>query len=116
VTPNGGTQSPEGGAASSLLTINTSATVGSNNSHPFLPVTSLAVVLGLFGIRKRRKLQMLLLVAVSIVGLGVFTGCGGVTGSSSTVVTESITVQATSGTSGTAGYVQHTTTFLLTIK
>jgi hypothetical protein len=48
-----------------------------NNSNPLFPGgATLAVALCFFGLRKRRRLQMLLLLAVSVIGLGLFTGCG----------------------------------------
>ena len=40
-----------------------------------LPTTVLAGVLCLFGLRKRRRLQMLVWVVVSAVGLSMFSGC-----------------------------------------
>jgi hypothetical protein len=40
-----------------------------------LPGTVLAALLGFFGLRKRRRLQVLLLLVVSVIGLNVFTGC-----------------------------------------
>jgi hypothetical protein len=56
--------------------------------------------------RKRRRLQMLLLLAVCGVGLSLLNGCGG--GSQPTTYT--ITVNATSGS------LQHSTTFSLTVQ
>ena len=40
-----------------------------------LPTTVLAGVLCLFGLRKRRRLQMLVWIVVSAVGLSMFSGC-----------------------------------------
>jgi hypothetical protein len=62
-----------------------------NNSFPLLPGgATLAVALCFFGLRKRRRLQMLLLLAVSVVGLSLFTGCG-TPGSVPNTVTVTIT-------------------------
>jgi Chitobiase/beta-hexosaminidase C-terminal domain len=46
-----------------------------HDSGPMLPGTVLAALLGFFGLRKRRRLQVLLLLLVSVIGLNVFTGC-----------------------------------------
>jgi hypothetical protein len=42
---------------------------------PLLPTTVLAGVLCLFGLRKRRRLQMLVWIVVSAAGLSMFSGC-----------------------------------------
>jgi hypothetical protein len=36
----------------------------------------LAVALCFFGFRKRRRLQLIVLLAASVIGLSLFTGCG----------------------------------------
>jgi hypothetical protein len=60
----------------SVLTI--SAGLNShNNSFPLLPGgATLAVALCFFGLRKRRSLQLIVLLGASVIGLGLFTGCG----------------------------------------
>jgi len=60
----------------SVLTI--SAGLNSkNNSFPLLPGgATLAVALCFFGFRKRRRLQLIVLLAASVIGLSLFTGCG----------------------------------------
>jgi hypothetical protein len=69
----------------------------------------LAVALCCFGWKKRRHLQMLVLLAVSVVGLCLLNGCGGATFSSTQrAVISTVTVTAT------AGSLQHTTTFSIT--
>jgi len=73
VTPNG--TKPITGS----ITINTTAAsiVARSNSNPLVPGATLAVALGCFlGFKKRRRLQMLLVLAVSAIGLSLFTGCG----------------------------------------
>jgi hypothetical protein len=74
------------------------------NSRPLFPEATLAVALCCFGFRKRRRLQTFLLLAVSLAGLTLFTGCG------PHAVTSTVTITATSGT------LQHSTTFLLTVN
>ncbi len=111
VTPNGTA------AATTTLTVTTSATTAAvrPNSNPLFPGATLAAALCLLGWKKRRKVQLLILLAVSVIGLSLFTGCGG-GGSSSTPppVTATVTVTGTSGSG--ASQVQHTATFRLTVK
>jgi hypothetical protein len=83
------------------------------NGFPLLPGSALAVVLCCFGLRKRRHLQMILLVVVSLAGLSLVTSCS--SGSSKPSYTplpntETVTVTAT------AGSLSHTTTFTLTVN
>ncbi|MGD0521790.1 MAG: chitobiase/beta-hexosaminidase C-terminal domain-containing protein [Terracidiphilus sp.] len=48
-----------------------------HNSFPLLPGgATLAVALCFFGFRKRRRLQLIVLLAASVIGLSLFTGCG----------------------------------------
>jgi hypothetical protein len=116
VTPNSSLSTPDGGTASSVLTITAAngTTARNSGSRPFLPLTSLAVALCFLGFRKRRNLLMLLLLAVSFVGMAMVTGCGGVSNSSSTSTTTSITVTGVATTP--EGTVTHSTTFLLTVN
>jgi hypothetical protein len=75
-----------------------------NNSFPLLPGgATLAVALCFFGLRKRRRLQMLLLLAVSVVGLSLFTGCG-TPGSVPNTVTVTITGTDSNGLATVNGY------------
>jgi hypothetical protein len=49
----------------------------SNHSFPLLPGgATLAIALCFFGLRKRRTLQLMVLLAGSVIGLSLFTGCG----------------------------------------
>jgi len=76
------------------------------NPNPLIPGgTVLAVALCFFGFKKRRNLQLLLLLAMSVIGLGMFTGCGGSTSNPPSNWT--VAVYASSG-----GYVQSTTVTL----
>ena len=62
------------------------------NSNPLIPGgTALAFALCFIGFRKRRKIQMLLLLMVSVAGFGMFTGC-----SSNPPTTTTVTITATS--------------------
>jgi hypothetical protein len=104
---------PSGSAISSTLTVtNTTASASPRQkSNPFVPGTALAVVLCLFGFKKRRRLQLILLLAASITGLSLINGCG----STSTVTTQqsaiyTVTVAATAVSTDT-----HTATFVLTV-
>jgi len=109
---------------SCLLTVNTSAITGAlhRNSSPWIPAQALAATLCCIGCRKRRRFQILLLLAVSVFALGSLTGCGGAGsasngggsggsgGSSHQPVTSTVTVTATSG------MLSHSTTFTLTVN
>jgi hypothetical protein len=60
----------------SVLTISAGLNA-KNNSFPLLPGgATLAVALCFFGFRKRRRLQLIVLLAASVIGLSLFTGCG----------------------------------------
>jgi hypothetical protein len=111
VTPSGGT------AASTTLTVATSATTATlgHSPRPFLPEAALAALLCGFGWKRRRGMQWLMLLAVCFVGLGLLSGCGGSSAGTSTPppvqpVTSTVTVTATSGA------LSHTATFALTVN
>jgi N-acetylneuraminic acid mutarotase len=107
------------GATSTTLTVNTSSTTASLHriSRPLLPGTVLAVALCCFGLKKRRRLQMLLLLGASFFGLNLLGACGsgasiggGSGGSGSAPLASTVTVTATSGA------LSHFTTFALAIN
>ena len=109
------TVTPSGAPASTTLTVTTTTTSAAlhRNSTPLFPGSVLAVALCFIGWKRRRGLQLLLLLVVSVTGLCLLNGCGGATFASNTTrppVTATITVTATSGS------LQHTTNFLLTVK
>jgi N-acetylneuraminic acid mutarotase len=98
------------GVTYTMLTVTTSATAAAvnRNGWPLLPGSALAVAFCCFGWKKQRRLKVLVLLAVSVAGLSLFTGCGG---SSAPVqpVTSMVTVNATGGSA------QYTATFSLTV-
>jgi hypothetical protein len=94
--------SPASVTTTGTLTSTTTLTVSGGsaaaavpNNTALFPGATLAVALCLFGFRKRRRLQMIVLLAVSVIGLSLFTGCGG--SSSTQPTTALVTVTATSG-------------------
>jgi sugar lactone lactonase YvrE len=92
----------------SVLTISLSPSAALHRPFsPWFPETTLAFALCFFGWKKRRGvLQLLLLLAVSVAGLSLFSGCGG---SSAKPTPSTVTVTAT------AGSVVESSTFSLTI-
>jgi hypothetical protein len=110
------TVTPSGAAASTTLTVTTATTANAALRHggqPLFPLTALGAVLCCFGWKKRRCLPVLLL-AVSLIGLGLVNGCSSsfsIDGSSaSPSSTSTVTVLATSGSQ------QSSTTFSLTVN
>lgn len=99
------------GAASATVTITTSATTAAirHTSSSLLPETTLALAICCLGWRKRRRLEFLLLLAVSAAGFGLLGGCGG-GASTPAPVTSTVTVTATSGS------LAHSTAFSLTVN
>jgi N-acetylneuraminic acid mutarotase len=105
---------PSGGTATTTLTITTSPTTADlfwRYGNRFSGST-LAITLCIFGWRRRRRLQIHLQAATLLVALSLISGCGG--GGAATTppapVASVVTVTAT------AGSLQHTTTFSLTLN
>jgi len=89
------TVTPSGASASTTqLTITTSTSAAlRHNSSPWLPGSALACALfGFLGFRKRRGLQILLMLAACVITLGLANGCG-----TSLSTASNVTVTATSG-------------------
>jgi len=105
------TVTPSGAAVSTTLTVNTHAVTQSQNrnSTPLLPGSVLAVALCGFGWKKKRRLQMLLLLAISVCGMSLVTGCNEMPFYSPSS-TSWVTVTATSGS------LTHTTSFSYTSR
>jgi hypothetical protein len=109
------TVAPLGAPASTALTVTTTTTAAAlhQDSRPMFPGSVLAVALCFIGWKKRRGLQMLLLLVVSVAGLCLLNGCGGATfatTASRAAVTSAVTV------TGASGSLMHTTTFSVTVK
>jgi hypothetical protein len=111
VTPTGGLP------ATTTITINTPLVAmnhqpGKSLPGKTLPAATLALALCLFGIRKRRKIFMMLLLLVSLVGIGTLSGCGGVNDGYFAHPPSTSTVTVT----GTSGALSNTTNFTLTVE
>jgi hypothetical protein len=112
------TVTPSGGAASTTLTVTTSASMAAFRRHagPLLPMSALAALVCSIGWKRRRLAQILPLIVVGAIGFGLLNGCGsggssgGGGGGGSQSVTSTVTVTATSGS------LQHTTPFSLTVN
>jgi hypothetical protein len=103
---------PTGGVANTTLTITTNALIASTQrkSNPYFPEgATFAIALCFFGWKRRRAFQLGILLAVSVVGLTLFSGCGG-----SSTLTQSSTSTIT--VTGTAGAQQASTSFTLTLQ
>lgn len=94
------------------MTVTTTATSASlhRNPSPFLPGSALAAVFCCIGWKRRRRLQMLVLLAVSMAGLGLLNGCGG--GSSVSQIQPTLTTVTVTATSGS---LTRTATLSLTV-
>jgi hypothetical protein len=82
-------------SATTTLTVTVPATTAElhRDPSPLFAGTTLAVVLWLGGFRKRRRLQLLLLLVLSAIGLNMLTGCA--TTSSSSITSSQIVVTGT---------------------
>jgi len=102
------------GSAQSALTLtdsSTSASVLGHKGRPLYPEVALAALLCCFGWKKRRRLQTLMLLSDSLIGLSLLNGCGPQsTPHSTTPTTATITVTATSVS------LQQSATVLLTVN
>jgi N-acetylneuraminic acid mutarotase len=97
VTPSGS------GAVTTQLTLSASTETGSLrwNSRPLFPAAPLALAVGFFWLGKRRRVWMVLLLAMTLAGAGMLTACGGGSPSQpsppNVPATSTVTVNATSG-------------------
>jgi hypothetical protein len=75
-----------GGSSTTTLTVSVATATASihHGPSPLLPGTMMAAALCLLGFRKRRGLQMMLLLVISAIGLTMFSGCTSTTSSSAT--------------------------------
>jgi len=83
------------GNSTTTLTVKVPASTAAvhHGPGPLLPGSMMAVALSLLGFRKRRRLQMVLVLLISGVGMTMFSGC--TTTSSSTASSSQIVVTAT---------------------
>jgi Chitobiase/beta-hexosaminidase C-terminal domain len=95
------TVTPKGAAASTLLTISTSASSAAlrPGSRSFFPLAALAVTVWGFDWRKRRSRYSWLLIVLGCASLGLLSGCGssGSSGGTSNPTSSTVTVTAISG-------------------
>ena len=91
-----------GAPATTTLTISATASAAllHHDTRPAFPGrlpggATLAVALCFFGLRKRRRLQMMVVFTAALVGTGLLIGCGG--SSKPKTMTSTVTVTATSG-------------------
>jgi peptidoglycan/LPS O-acetylase OafA/YrhL len=110
---------PSGGAATTQLTISTSAQSSAlqPGSRSLFPLTALSMTVCLFGWRKRRCWHHWLLLAVAYTGLGLLVGCGGTSGGGGTSATN--TPKSTTSTvtvTAISGALQGTATVTLTVN
>ncbi|MGD0546854.1 MAG: chitobiase/beta-hexosaminidase C-terminal domain-containing protein, partial [Terracidiphilus sp.] len=114
------TITPSGGPVSTVLTVSYSSLYSSlhRNSNPLLPTgATLAAALCFFGFRRRRNLKLVLMLAVSLMGLGLCTGCGGsFLGSSSTTPKSSLPVLASVVVTATSGTLVQTAQLQITVN
>jgi hypothetical protein len=103
---------PEGASSTTSLSISPSSTTAAMNhkSGPLFPAATLAIALCFLGFRKRSRLQLLMLLAVSVAGFALLSGCGGSSTTTTKAATSTVTVTATSGT------VTQSTTFSVTVE
>jgi N-acetylneuraminic acid mutarotase len=98
------TVTPAGAAATSALTISVGAQASDRRTsrNPLLPVAALAMMIWVYG-RRRRKMREWIVVGIVAAGLGFVSGCGGSGGggggggTTGTPITSTVTVTATSG-------------------
>ena len=102
------------GATSTTLTVTTSAVTAvlDRKGRSRLPEAVLALALCFIGWKTRLPLKILLVIAVSLVGLSMVSACGsgGASSGPPQPVTSTVTVTAT------AGALQKSTTFSLTVN
>jgi N-acetylneuraminic acid mutarotase len=103
------TITPPGASVSTTLTVTTSANSATlhRDSLPLLPGSALAAALCCFGIKKRKRLPKLLLLAISVAGLSLLNGCGGPSSSVAPPPPQAFTVTVTA----TSGSLSHTASF-----
>ena len=110
ITPDGSSKSVE-----KLLKITTSSNsyIALSHTNPLLPGgATLAALFCFLGFKKRSRLQMMLLLAASAIGLSLFTGCGAQW--SPTFSVSNVTVTAVASVNGVQ--LEKTATLTLTVN
>jgi hypothetical protein len=108
------TVTPAGSTTSTALTISRTSNANSEqNRNPFLPDSALAAAFCFIGWKKRRRLQMLVLLAVCAAGVCFMNGCGGATFNSNGTNAGTLSTITVTGTSGS---LQHSATVSVNVK
>lgn len=118
--PNATTGLPLASTATTTLTITapTSAAMVHHDLRPLFPA-SLAVALCFLGFKRRNRLFMVVLLVALFAGLGLVSGCGGTSNTSTTpAVSSSATITATpaAGLAGASGSVKPIATLSVTLE
>jgi N-acetylneuraminic acid mutarotase len=110
VTPSGP------GPVTTQLTLSASAGTGSLrwNSRPLFPAAQLALAIGFLWLGKRRRVWMVLLLAITFTGAGMLTACGG--GSSPQPSAPNVPTTSTVTVNATSGSIQQSATVTLTVN
>jgi N-acetylneuraminic acid mutarotase len=110
VTPSGS------GAVTTQLTLSASTETGSLrwNSRPLFPAAPLALAVGFFWLGKRRRVWMVLLLAMTLAGAGMLTACGG--GSPSQPSPPNVPATSTVTVNATSGSIKQSATVTLTVN
>jgi hypothetical protein len=110
VTPSGT------GAVTTQLTLSASTETGSLrwNSRPLFPAAPLALAIGFLWLGKRRRVWMVLLLAMTFAGAGMLTACGG--GSSSQPSAPNVPTTSTVTVNATSGSIQQAATVTVTVN
>jgi N-acetylneuraminic acid mutarotase len=110
VTPSGT------GAVTTQLTLSASTGTGSLrwNSRPLFPAAPLALAVGFLWLGKRRRVWMVLLLAMTFAGAGMLTACGG--GSPSQPSAPNVPATSTVTVNATSGSIQQSATVTLTVN
>ena len=114
---NPATVTPSGAAVTTMLSISVpaqTAAVG-NKSRPFAPEILITLVLGMAGVRRRSKLQALLLFVVVIAGFGLASCGSGASSGSGSGGNPQPTVSAVTVT-GISGTTQQSVNLMLTVN
>ncbi len=93
---------PASTAVTTLSVSSSSSASLERGPRPFVPLATLAAALCLIGFKKRNRFFLILLIALSVTGLSLFSGCGGSTAATTKTTTSTATLTATSGTTTTS--------------